>query len=295
VSVSRIKAGVGFSVALVLAIVAVAATQSASSATNGQFIVFAAAPDGLFPNQLFRIKTDGTGMKQLTKGSASAAQPTISPSGKRIAFVRLGRGIYSMNIDGTGVRRLTTGVRDSFPVWSPNGKTIAFTRIYKNDYRLYLMNPAGARERRVHEAPSAGRPSWLPSGKSVYLPHGSLERVNVRTGKVEKHHQPSLDIPQTAAVSPNGKRVAFYAPRPSITGCGEVSCLVFAVYLADVGGRVRKFTNDGGPVGWSPDGKRLVFVYRRGLALWPVAGGTPVTLATGTAVPAGDAPAWQPS
>jgi len=283
------------SIGFVLVVLAVAATQSAAGAANGQWVVFPAAPDGLFPNQLFRIKTDGSGLQQLTKGNASATQPTISPSGKRVAFVRLGRGIYSLNIDGTGLRRLTTNAHDLFPVWSPNGKTIAFTRLYQGTYRLYMMSSNGAHKVRIHEAGPAGRPSWTPNGKAVYLPHGSLDRVHARTGKLEKHYQPSLDVPQTATVSPNGKKVAFYGPRPSIEGCGETSCVVFAVYLAEVGGRVRRFVKDGGPAGWAPDGKRLVFVYRGGIALWPISGGTPTTLSTGKAIPSADTPpAWQP-
>ena len=61
---------------------------------------------------------------------------------------------------------------------------------------------------------------------------------------------------------------------------------------------MKRFVNDGGPAGWSPDSKRLVFVYRGGLGLWPVAAGsrTHTQLATPNVQPAGDAPpAWQPS
>jgi len=278
-----------------LAVLAVVTTQSASGAHNGQWIVFPAGAEGLMPNQLFRIQTDGNGLQQLTKGTTSATQPSISPNGRRVAFVRLGRGIYVMNIDGTGERRLTTGSHDLYPVWSPTGKTIAFTRLFKGDYRLYLMGASGGNRRRVREAPSAGRPSWTANGRSIYLPHGSLDRVDARTGKLETHVVFSMDLPPTATVSPNTKKVAFYGPRPSIPGCGELSCVVFAVYLSDVPGRVKRFVKDGGPAGWAPDGRRLVFVYRGGLALWPVSGSTPTTLSTGTAVPAADAPpAWQP-
>jgi Tol biopolymer transport system component len=289
------KVAAGSSIAVALITLVVVATQSASGADNGEWIVFPAAPDGLSPNQLFRLQSDGNGLQQLTKGTASATQPSISPGGRRIAFVRLGRGIYVMNIDGTGERRLTTGSHDLFPVWSPNGRTIAFTRLFKGDYRLYLMGASGGNKRRIHEAPPAGRPSWAANGKSIYLPHGSLDRVDARTGKLEKHVVLSMDLPPTATLSPNTKKVAFYGPRPSIPGCGELSCVVFAVYLGDVPGRVRRFVKDGGPAGWSPDGKRLVFVYRRGLALWPVSGSSPTTLSTGTAAPSADAPpAWQP-
>jgi hypothetical protein len=72
--------------------------------------------------------------------------------------------------------------------------------------------------------------------------------------------------------------------------------VVSALYLGDVPrARTKRFVNDGGPAGWSPDSKRLVFVYRGGLAVWPVASGTRTTLATGPHVAQADAPpAWQP-
>jgi Tol biopolymer transport system component len=293
---SRSRSRAGFAAACALILGAVGATQSASGAAAGQWIVFSAAPDGLLPNQLFRMKTDGTGLQQITHGNANATEPSFSPKGTKIVFARLGRGIYVAKPDGTAERRLTTGAHDLFPVWSPNGKSIAFVRLYKGDYRLYLMSSTGAHKHRVRNAPPSGRPSWTSNSKSLFVPRGSLDKIDARTGKPQKHYEFRMDVPQATTLSPNTKKLAFYGPRPSLPGCGEVSCLVNAVYLANVPGGVRKFVNDGGPAGWSSDGKRLVFVYRGGIALWPVSGGAHTLLTTEKAVPAGDAPpAWQPT
>jgi Tol biopolymer transport system component len=114
---------------------------------------------------------------------------------------------------------------------------------------------------------------------------------------VQKHVVMSQDVTQAATVSPNSTTVAFVGPRPSIPGCGDVSCLVFAIYLADVTrGKLRRFAINTGPPGWSPDGKELVFVYRGGLAIWPVAGaGNRTMITTASNIPQADAPpAWQP-
>ena len=93
-----------------LALAAVAALASASTAATPPI---ASAP-GLIVSQGDRIYVEG---RQVTRGS----QPTWSPDGRRIAFVR-GKPdpdsweIYVMNADGSGARKLTKGAS---PAWQP--------------------------------------------------------------------------------------------------------------------------------------------------------------------------------
>jgi len=276
----------------------VAGAQASSSATAApRWIVFSAAPLQNAPAQLHRIRTDGTELKELTQGKAAATDPAFSPDGKRIAFVRPGSGIYAMSIDGGTPRKLTAGARDLFPVFSPNGKHIAFLRFYRSDWHVYVMSPSGRSVRRLQKGPAAGRPSWSPDGKAIYISsRGALVKINSVTGAIEHELSFLEDLPLNSAVSPNTRQVAFVASRPSIPGCGEVSCLVFALYLGDAKtGKSKRFVNDTGPPGWSPDSKMLVYAYHHGLALKPVAGGSPTTITVGSTVIAADAPpAWQP-
>jgi hypothetical protein len=83
------------------------------------------------------------------------------------------------------------------------------TRQYKGSYRVYMVSATGKHKVRIHEAGATRRPSWTSNGKSVYMPHGTIDRVNAHTGRLEKHRQFTLDIPQTATLSPNAKKVAF--------------------------------------------------------------------------------------
>lgn len=287
--------------ASVFALVVVHAAPGAS--TPPRSIVFAAHPDGTGPAQLFRVQTTGDDLAQMTMGKLPATAPAFSPDGKRIGFVRLGSGIFRVNLDGTGLRRLTSGIRDSYPAWSPDGKRIAFLRPYRAQWRVHVMSASGSGQRRLPQAPPAGRPTWTADGKGIFIPTGGdLVRIDPRSGKVLKRYGLTLDIQtaQTASVSPSGRRIAYVGPRVS-TGpedCGEGPCPQYGLYLASVPvpHRPRRIVNDTGPAGWSPDGKTLVFVSRGALRLRAVDSKTRTAIiATGTHVATGDAPpAWQP-
>jgi TolB protein len=284
--------------------VAVVAGQAAFGAPSpARWIVFSAHPNGATGSvQLIRVQTNGAGLRQITTGSKPATEPAFSPNGKRIAFARLGSGVFSINPDGTGLRRLTSGPRDIYPVWSPDGKRIAFLRPFRTEWRLYVMSATGAGLRRLPLAPPAGRPTWTPNGKSILIPSAAdLVRVDSQTGRIQKYYGLTLDIQttQTATVSPDGNTVAYLGPRPS-TGpedCGEGRCPQYALYLARVPAphRPRRLVNDTGAPGWSPDGKILIYVARDALTLRTVASGATRTIDTGPHIAVGDSPpAWQP-
>jgi Tol biopolymer transport system component len=72
----------------------------------------------LIPNMIFKMKLDGSEVKQLTQpvGASHDVFPNFSPSHRKIVFAsdRLsGEGnldIFTMNADGTGMTRIATGV-----------------------------------------------------------------------------------------------------------------------------------------------------------------------------------------
>jgi dipeptidyl aminopeptidase/acylaminoacyl peptidase len=277
-------------------------TGTAVPADTPRWLVFSAYPNGAGAPQLFRVQTTGEGLQQITTGRLPATAPAFARGGNRIAFVRLGSGLFVMNVDGTGLRRVTSGRRDSHPAWSANGKRIAFLRPYQRQWRVYVMSATGAGKRRLPQGPPAGRPTWTSDGKALFTPSaGDLFRIDARTGKVLRVYGLQLDIEtaHTATVSPGGGKVAYVGPRVS-TGppdCGEGRCPQFGLYLANVRAphRPRRLINDTGPAGWSADGKSLVFVARGALTLFTVANGKRTAIPTATHVATGDSPpAWQP-
>jgi len=86
---------------------------------EGRF-VFQLASGG----DIYVVNADGTGLARLTRGM----DPTFSPDGERVAFVRWTNpwGIYTINPDGSREKLLFSSDVARAPVWSPDGSQIAF-------------------------------------------------------------------------------------------------------------------------------------------------------------------------
>ena len=89
------------------------------------------SPDGteiayIFQNDLFVMKADGSGGRDLTNDDERQESPAWSPDGRTIAFVERAH-VSLINPDGTGRRSLPFGSCQQDPAWSPDGGTIVCT------------------------------------------------------------------------------------------------------------------------------------------------------------------------
>jgi len=95
---------------------------------DGEWLAFDS--QGGQQDDLFVIRQDGTGLRQLTDDIYKDRKPTWSPDGKRIAFFsdRSGKWeIWTINSDGSGLQQLTyTSGTVTVPVWSPDGTRLAY-------------------------------------------------------------------------------------------------------------------------------------------------------------------------
>lgn len=164
----------------------------------------AAAPQALV---FSRVTTSGHGPEAVERGGLYVArggrvdqltddpadtEPVFSPDGVTIAFVRDG-DLFSMRPDGTGEREITSGVEvDARPQFSVDGRTIVFER------------SAGA---------GAARDLY-----SVGAHGGGLHAL-----------APSSDDEHEAALSPNGKTVAFV--RSTAEADGGTDDAIFSIRL----------------------------------------------------------------
>jgi len=103
--------------------------------------------------------------------------PAISADGTRIAFVSDRSGteeIWICNIDGTGLRRLTSlDVQGTgSPQWSPDGEWVAFDSAGDagHDTAIFVVSSLGGEPRRLTSGnPIAHAPGWSADGQWLYF------------------------------------------------------------------------------------------------------------------------------
>lgn len=99
--------------------------------------------------------------------SAAVSAHSQAPSKPRIAFTSWRDGdaqIYTMDVDGGSVRRLTSKGRNIEPAWSPDGSKIAFTSNRDGAYVLHVMDADGSNAVALPGRIRGLDPAWSPDG-----------------------------------------------------------------------------------------------------------------------------------
>lgn len=145
---------------------------------SGRAIAFVRTVDGR--QQIFTVRLDGSGLRQLTGGPSESSDPAVSPNGGRIAFAsdrdRSGRDrsdIYVMRPDGSGVHAAIAGPRSEIePDWAPNGRRIAYVVGGGASSDLFITGADGRRSVRL--TPCEGircrdfsHPAFSPDGRHI--------------------------------------------------------------------------------------------------------------------------------
>jgi Tol biopolymer transport system component len=174
-----------------------------------------------------------------------------------IAFsgvVRGIQGIYRVDPDGTGLRRLAPA--GSQVAWARDGRLLAFER----DSAVWIVSSSGGRPRRVIRGP-VFEYSWSPDRHDLVYRGGDFDLyVTSLHGVVRKLTEDG----RSPAWSPDGTWIAFITSVAHANDYGHYDYV--AVIHADGTDRRRIQLQPGltGGASWSPDSRRLVFAAPHG-------------------------------
>ncbi|MEH3036358.1 MAG: S9 family peptidase [Sphingomonas adhaesiva] len=244
-----------------LALIALLAAAPAVTPATAQVQASASAPDG--PVRGF-TSADLFGL-------AIAADPQISPDGRHIVYVRRSGDVMSDRmvsslwlIDVASGRQVPFASDGSSPRWSPDGTRVAYVARDGDRSQLFVRwlgpDAAGGAVSRVTTLP--GDPNaleWSPDGTRIaFVANVAGEATTL--GKAPARPEGANWAPPLEVID----RVTYRNDGPGYRKPGYDHLFVVA---AD-GGAARQLTfgryDDGGPLSWSADGRRLVFSAIRG-------------------------------
>jgi TolB protein len=261
------------------------ATASQRAVSNGR-IVFQAHVGGF--NQLFTIKPDGSGLRQVTRirfsgDTDGAEQAEWAPNGKTIAFdaPSVAGGdkvidVFTVRPDGSGLTELALAVPgfNGAPSYSPDGTHVAFDQDAGESqptvHGIFVANADGSDPHRVTTGIASSdafdtNADWSPDGSRLSFTrvrNGKEAAIFVvgADGRGLKRLTPWQLDAANADWSPDGSRLVFHSYYDEHAG---KSSNLFTI--RPDGGKMTPLTHLAGGVvqalgpSWSPDGKRIVW------------------------------------
>lgn len=276
---------------------------------DGKWLTFQSTRDGRTCDQQFVMRTDGSHVRRISNGRGKTTCGYFFDGDRRVFYASThdaspdcpprpdySQGyvwrlddydIYSENLDGSDVRRLTNSPGyDAEGTLSPDGRTIVFTSLRDGDLDIYTMNTDGSNVRRLtNELGYDGGPFYSHDGTKIvyraFHPVSPEEQASYRQLLLEHLVRPTrMDLWIMNADGSNRHQItnlggASFAPyftpddRRIIFGSNYTNPRGrnFDLYLVNVDGTgLEQVTThpdfDSFPM-FSPDGRKLVWASNR--------------------------------
>lgn len=240
---------------------------------DGTRIAFVAARGGSAQSVVYTMAADGSNVQRLwpPRNGSADFPPRWSPDGTQLAFTVAesdGYAIYTVNADGTGMRRLADAA--SNPSWSPDGERLAYLNHDARHAALYTMASDGGDVRKIrpnvgyHGRISGAGPvlarwipfvAWSPDGSRIlYSCHEIVCVADLAGWKpIDRSHRVlyvpyEIDSRVTDAhsgfdVRPGFRGELFADPRPAPAWSSDGTRI--AIYDAERSRTVRPATGNG--------------------------------------------------
>jgi Tol biopolymer transport system component len=259
---------------------------------DGKEIVYAAGQAAGFTPSLWKIAVAGGEPRRLPILGDSGVMPVVSPSGRRLIYVRLERDANLWRYDrperagdSWQTRKLTTSTHmDSSPQISPDGRRIAFASTRSGSTQIWVADSDGANQVQLTSVEDqAGSPRWAPDGRSIVFDARTKGKTSIYV--VDSQGGPPRPLVVEAgnqdrpSWSHDGKWIYFASGR---TGTKQIWKIPVA------GGNLIQITRGSGEVPFESADGRFVYYVRPGeRTVWraPVEGGEEVAVVTGLALP----------
>ena len=247
--------------------------------------------DGNGVLQLYCMKEDGSGSRQLTYSDHGCRMPACSPDGERLAYVQqVGHGfsLWISNLDGKNPRVLIDDGRNLLPCWLPDSKHIVWMKTQpeyepSRNSQIHLMNTETGESRRLFTDPeqlkfSNSMPVVSPKGNQIAFVsnRSGVMRIwvsNLDGSNARQISKPEMDYHQVIkapieqkvpAWSPDSKWIAHWEGVEMIhlskfTGVrdperDQMILATFHVWVVGSEGKNRRKVGRGDDPNWSPDG-----------------------------------------
>jgi Tol biopolymer transport system component len=235
-----------------------------ASGVRADLIAFVSNRNG--NEEIYTMRPDGTGLRNLTNNPAADGHPTWSPDGSRIAFHSNRSGdfeIYTMNADGSNVTRVTNRPGwDGQPSWSPDGNTIAFESTYTGIFEIFMVKTDGTGMTNLTHGLVGGYPAWSPDGSKIVFHSDRNGNNEIYTMNADGTAVTRLTFSPAAdwmpSWSPDGGTIAF-----SSNGDGNWNFYTIGVDGSGLVQLTSDPADDWWPIAWSPDGTKIAFASTR--------------------------------
>jgi TolB protein len=227
--------------------------------------------------EVWLINEDGTGNRRVSLG----AEATWSPDGKRLAVTLMrddNVDIYTMNIDGGDVTRLTTDpAEEHSPTWSPDGSMIAFNSDRSGSDQIWRSNVEpgnwGYNLTQLTQDTAHNRVNnficWSPDGRWIAFEADrdrddpEIYLANAVDGSNQQRLTFTRALDEVPSWSPDSQQILFSSDMHDEPQSGT-----YDIYIINSDGSdLRRLTDTPGMASYpwmSNDGSKIVYSYQEG-------------------------------